>query len=314
MSSGQPRSSSVTRAVRHAPFAIALLVATVVGTARAASPDAIVSPASPTPPAAPVPAATSPQAPGDACGGPGRLLATLNRPTIGYSPCAVPKGSFVLENGYQNQTEGGPSASTVVSYPGGFQRFGVADRLELDLIGPSYNRTRTDDTLTHGYGDLGLGLKAQLPQRGRFTYGVDALVTAATGSGGYSNGGPTQALNLDVAFAASPAIGLGTTLAMSSSAGFRSIAGGDAAGERFGFFQPSFVVTAQIPQYYQFYAEIVGTTKIGPGQGGRIVTDLGVQKLIGSSVEIDAEYGTSLTPVSGSRFHYVGFGAGVRVK
>ncbi len=47
----------------------------------------------------------------------------------------------------------------------------------------------------------------------------------------------------------------------------------DRSGERFGFFLPSVVVTAQLPKYYQFYAEFVGQTKLGPEQGGRTFTD-----------------------------------------
>src|SRR5690242_16479790 len=51
--------------------------------------------------------------PADSCGGPGRLLATANRPTIGYSACAVKKGTAVFELGYQNQSNGTPTAGSI---------------------------------------------------------------------------------------------------------------------------------------------------------------------------------------------------------
>ena len=252
-------------------------------------------------------------APNDACGGATRLLATTNRPTFGYSACAVPKGAILLENGYQNQAQGGASPGVATSIGQGFQRIGVADRIELDLIAPTFNRASSGGTLTTGYSDLGLGFKVELPQHGRLTYAIDGLFTAATGTGGFSAGGPSQTLNLDIAYAASPAIGIGTTLAFASAAGSYTTPTTSRV-ERYGYALPSLVVTAQLPHAYQFYVELVGQTKIGPVQGGRMLTDFGVQKLLGQNIEVDAEYGTSLTPVGGSRFHYIGFGAGVRVK
>jgi len=71
--------------------------------------------------------------------------------------------------------------------------------------------------------------------------------------------------------------------------------------------------TAQLPKYYQFYAEF-DQTKLGPEQGGRTFTDFGLQKLLGPSFELDAEYGVSFTPVNGSTFNYLGVGAGIRVR
>ncbi len=270
---------------------------------------------------APVPSAPAAAAANDPCGGAARLLATLNRPTIGYSTCAVPKDSIVLEEGYQTTFQGGGSPNVTITFPQGFERVGVADRLELDLIGPNYNRSNTASGLTTGYSDLGLGFKYELPQRGRFTYAFDGLATAATGTGGFSAGGPSQTVNLDIAYSASPAIGIGTTLAGSSSAGFYTVGSATAKdgrvvqkGQRFGFFLPSIVITAQIPNYYQFYAEFVGQTKLAPAQGGHVFTDFGLQKLLGPYLEIDAEYGVSFTPLNGSRFQYAGLGAGIRVK
>ncbi len=271
--------------------------------------------ASPQPRASP-----SVEAPNDPCGGPARLLATLNRPTVGYSACALPKGAIVLEDGYQNQTQGGANAAVLSTFPQGFQRVGVGDRLELDLIGPAYNRSRIGKTIATGYSDLGLSFKYELPQKGRFTYAVDGLFQAATGTGGFGAGGPTSAVDVDIAYAASPAIGIGTTLAGYSTAG-ATATGTTPAGlptggitSRYGYFLPSIVVTAQIPNYYQFYAELVGRTKLAPDQGGQVFTDFGLQKLLGQNLEVDGEYGIGFAPVGGSRFRYIGLGLGLRVK
>ncbi len=275
----------------------------------------------PTPSSSPSRRATpAPDLQSDPCGGNGRLLATLNRPTVGYSACAVPTGAIVLEEGYQNTFAGGPAAQTSAAYPQGFERAGVAPGWELDVIGPNVNRQRSGSTLTDGYSDMGLGFKYELPQKGRFTFAVDGLLTAATGSGGFSNGGPTQTLNLDVSYAASPALGIGTTLAGAASTGFFQPGPFSTSGtlaavrEGYGTFDPSLVVTVQWPNYYQFYAELVGQTKTAPRAGGRLYTDFGLQKLLGPYLEIDGEYGIDFTPIDGSRFNYIGFGAGIRVK
>ncbi len=80
----------------------------------------------------------------DPCAGPSRLLATANRPTIGFSTCAVKKGTAVFELGYQNEVQGTSSVGSIQSQvPQNFLRLGVASRFELDVIGPNYEGIRT---------------------------------------------------------------------------------------------------------------------------------------------------------------------------
>jgi hypothetical protein len=297
---------SVAR-VRLALFTLTFSAGGTAGSALAA-PAPTFSP-SPRPSAAPAGRVTR-AAQGDPCGGPDRLLATLNRPTIGFSACAVPPGAIVLEEGYQNQAQSGASPAVAVSYPQGFERFGVVPGLELDAIGPNFNRVRSARALETGTSDLGVGFKYEFAQRGRFTYAVDGLFTAASGSNGFTAGGPTQTIDVDVAYAASPSIGIGTTVAGASLAGF------SAAGEagRFGALIPSAVLTAEIPNGYQFYAEVVAQSKLVPDRGGHVFGDFGVQKLLGPYLEVDIEDAQSFTPLNGSRFHYLGIGTGIRLR
>jgi hypothetical protein len=241
------------------------------------------------------------------CGGHKLLLATLNRPTVGYSVCAVPKGSVVLEEGYQNTTQTGTAPSLFAEYPQGFERVGVAQRFELDLIGPNQNRVSAAGTAIGGASDMGVGFKYEFDPKTQFTYAIDGLYTAPTGSQAFTAGGPTETLNFDIGYSLSDRVGLATTLAAVSSSGPHR----DGTFGRFGAFDPSFVVTYQTPHDYQFYAEVVGQTRIGPGFGGRTYTDFGVQKLLGTNVELDLEEGVGLTPVDGSRFTYTGVGFGL---
>ncbi|MDE2573112.1 MAG: hypothetical protein KGM44_11430 [bacterium] len=266
------------------------------------------------PPALPIPmAAATPTAPpqaADPCGGNARLLATLNRPTIGFSVCAVPPGSVVLEEGYQINVRRGPDTGVAVQYPQGFERLGLSPRLELDIVGPNLNRSRSSAGDSRGLSDMGLGFKYEFAPKGRFTYAVDGLLTAPTGSGGFSAGGPTQTLNLDISYALTPAIALGTTLSGLAGGGVRA----DGSLGRFAAFDPSLVITAQMPNAYQFYAELAGQSRVSPDEGGRAFVDFGVQKLIGPCFELDLEEGIGFTPVQGSRFTYTGLGFGVRLR
>ncbi len=255
--------------------------------------------------ATPAPSPTPP----DPCGGPGRLLATANRPTIGYSACAVQHGTAVFELGYQNQVNGTPSNGSVQSQvPQNFLRIGVAPRFELDVIGPNYVGVRSyqpgaPSTVNHGVADYGAGFKYELPPAGRWTFALDGLYTGPNGSPFLTAGSATITGNLDASYALSPATAVGTTIAVSSTGAYR-----DRARSQYGVTEPSFVLTTQIPHYYQFYAEYVYVSKIAPNNGGRAFTDFGIQKLLGTRTEIDVEYGHAFTGDPLLRFDYIGTG------
>ena len=252
----------------------------------------------------------------DPCGGPGALLATLNRPTIGYSACAIAAGTAVFEIGYQNQITGqGANAQTLAEYPQGFIRFGVRPRFEFDIIGPGEERMRVPlgnglDTVTNGAYDSGIGFKYELPPSARYTIGIDGLYTSPNGSPALTAGSATLTGNLDVAYALDATTGIGTTLAFSSTGGYAA----NGAHGRYGTFMPSLVVTKQLPGEYQLYAEYVHLSKTAPDRGQRNYVDYGVQKLLGTRTEIDVELGDSITPNPAQRFHYVGFGLGVQLR
>jgi hypothetical protein len=273
--------------------------------------------ASPAPGGSPSPATTAAPSPAaDPCGGPARLLATANRPTVGFSTCAVQLGTAVFELGYQNQTNGEGSIGSVQSQaPQNFLRLGIARRFELDVIGPNYEQTRTfspghGDVVEHGVADYGAGFKAQLPPSGRWNVAFDGLYTPPNGSPFLTAGNATFTGNFDAAYAIGSSGSLGTTIAVSSSGGFAA----DGSHARYGLMVPSVVLTEQIPHYYQFYVEYVFVSKLAPDLGGRAFTDFGVQKLLGSRTEIDLEYGHAFTGVPALKFNYVGAGLVVQLR
>lgn len=258
---------------------------------------------SPAPRSSPSPEPSSP------CGGPGRLLATANRPTIGYSACAVKQHTAVFELGYQNQVDGTPSSGSIRSQvPQNFLRLGIIPNFEIDVIGPNYEATRSystgrPDTVTNGVADSGLGFKYELPPMGKWTIAFDGLYTGPNGSTFLTAGNATWTGNFDASYSLSPATSIGTTVAVSSTGGYADNVHG-----QYGTTMPSVVVTTQIPHYYQFYAEYVLVSKIALDRGDRAFTDFGVQKLLGTRTEVDVEYGHAFTGISALKFNYVGAG------
>jgi len=318
-------------------FRPSALVVALLACPAAAFANEIASPTptlSASPSVAPSPSAsTQPEAANDPCGGSTRLLASLDRPTIGFSTCVAPVGSAILEEGYQLNTQGGPAESVSATYPQGFQRFGIVPRLEIDLIGPSFNHVRSDAVIFSGFSDLGLGFKYEIQQKTKLQWAIDGLVTAATGASAFTAGGPTEQLNLDIAYPLSANVGIGTTIGFASTSGTPANTGASkkpgtpstpgsetisasaaATYSRYGAVIPSIVVTDQITHVTQFYAEYVNPTKIAPDLGGRSYTDFGVQQLFSQYVELDAEYGIDFTPIAGSRFRYIGLGLGLYIK
>jgi hypothetical protein len=256
------------------------------------------------------PAPSPSPATADPCGGPARLLATANRPTVGYSTCAVKKGTVVVELGYQNQQNGTPTDGSIQSQvPQNFLRVGVTKNFEVDVIGPNYLATRTygssaaTNGTSHGVTDSGLGFKYELPLQGRWTFAVDGLDLPPNGSPALTAGHTTYVANLDASYSLSPAMAAGTTIAIGSTG-----AAASAGYARYGVINPSFVVTAQIPHFYQFYAEYVYVSKIDAVNGGRTFTDFGIQKLLGPRTEIDVEYGHAFTGIPALKFDYIGTG------
>ncbi|MBC5809984.1 MAG: hypothetical protein GIW95_03890 [Candidatus Eremiobacteraeota bacterium] len=261
-----------------------------------------------TPPPSPAPT-PKPAGTPNPCGGDTLLLSTLNRPTIGFSPCAAAAGTAITELGYFNAANGNPGSGNAVQVGQPFIRFGAADRLELDLIPPNYNLVRsTGSPVQHGFADGGVGMKFELPPSARSVFGVDALLTFQTGSGGFSNGAPVATVNLNQSYSMSPATGVGATAAFSSSAG------PDASGRivRYFTFNPSAVLTAQVPGGTQFYGELYYVSKVGPGGGSRTILNGGIQKLFGPHLEVDAEIGQTLYNAGAPRFHFFSFGVGIQ--
>lgn len=200
------------------------------------------------------------------------LLGVLNRPTIGFSACAVRRGEGVAEGGYQNQWGSPPLAS----YPQGFIRYGVARNFEADLAPPSRG----------GAAHTGFGMKWEAAHDARSALGFDLLYTA-----------PAATLNVDYGRALSSVFGFGTTIGVQRTTGYSALL-------------PSAVVTNQFNSRTQLYAEAFGVTRTSVAGGGLFGVDYGVQYLVTPALELDLELGQ--TTNAGAHANYIGAGTGVR--
>lgn len=232
--------------------------------------------------AGPAPSPSPAAPPADPCGAAHTaLLAALNRPTIGFSPCAVKPRDVVFEAGYANQT-GGQSISL---YPQGFLRYGVSPNLEVDFIGPS------------GKFDSGVGAKYEVAHDDTSALGLDLLYTMPTGSAVFSAGAPVMTFNVDYSHDVGSRFGFGTTAGIAHYGAVTALV-------------PSVVFSNQFNSRAQLYAEAYASTKLRPDGGSLFGLDGGAQYLLSPQVEVDAEIGRTQTDVAAS--HYVGFGFGVR--
>lgn len=214
----------------------------------------------------------------DACGGArSDLLAVLDRPSIGYSPCAAKPHEFIGEAGWVS-----------TSGSSGFLRYGAAPNVEIDAI-------------PGGAADSGFGMKYEWWHDGSRALATDFLYTLPTGAAAFSAGAPTETLNVDYAMPVSRVWSFATTVGAQSSYG---------SGGRFFSWLPSAVLADQWNPRAQAFVEAYAQTRTRPGGGSQLGLDAAFQYLITPDIELDVETGRTISDVN--RSHYAGFGFGAR--
>ena len=231
----------------------------------------------------------------------GGLLAILNRPTIGFSTCAVAPHHFVGEFGIQNTVD---AAGSNLSLGQGFVRYGLGHGFEADINAPNVIAGSTVPFA--GLQDLGIGLKWQFLDRPTLGGAFDLLQSFPTARAGVSLGAPSTTLNLDLATALGPRAGLGMTLAAIDSSGF-----GSRGRRRYMAFQPSMALTDLLTPRLQVYLEGVALSRTAPDAPGAFTLDGGFQYAATPRLELDIEGAQSTS--AGIHSHYFGLGFGFAV-
>ncbi|WP_298173482.1 hypothetical protein [Acidithiobacillus sp.] len=241
------------------------------------------------------------------CAGPSALLALLDRPTVSDSACVVQYGQAVLEAGYQHANLTGTGGGTANNFPEAELRFGLPGNNEFVLLPPNDNvqRTPSDSTYFQGFSATTVGIKHELGYTKHWLGAVESLFTLPSGSPAFGNRGLGVAFNGIVAYAPSDDTGISLQLGVTSQTN-PALAGGG----RFTSINPDITFTWLPLWNLQFYGEVYGQSRTGPGLGSGFDADGGVQYLLTTYCEVDLEEGVRLSGNLGGFTHYFGAGMG----
>ena len=193
------------------------------------------------------------------------------------------------------------------NYPQAVFRTGLPGRSELVLVAPNYTTQSSPDGEGAAWSAVVTGIKHSLGYNSTWQGAVEALFTLPSGSSAFGSRGLGYAVNGLAAYSLTDQTGLSLQLGVSSQTDPK-----DAGGERFTSFISNLVATWQPIARLQFYGEIFGQSKTGPGKGAGYNADGGVQYLLTPSWEVDVEGGVRLTGDLGDYTHYLGAGMGFR--
>ena len=247
----------------------------------------------------------------DPCGGPSALLAILDRPTVGDSPCVVKPGQVLLELGIARYVPNNMSGYSL-GYPQLELRFGLPDSNELVLLPPNLNRVITllpggsSQTISGGSASV-VGFKHEFGYNTQWLWTGEALVTLPSGSPDFGSAGTGYAVNGIVSDSLTPVFSLTLMLGVTHLTAPANMQ----AGAYYWSLNPDLVAVWQTSQTFQFYAEVYGQSHTGPGQGAGYNADGGIQYLVNPDFELDAEIGQRLSGNLGGWSHYIGLGFGL---
>ena len=241
----------------------------------------------------------------DPCSGRSGLLAQLDRPTVSDSACVVPQGRVIAEAGYEHAALSG-AGGTADNLPELELRFGLRGHNELVLLPPNFTRQYGAVGTLSGWSSTTVGIKHEIGYTRRWLGAVEGLVTPSSGSTAYGSARTGAAVNGIVAYAPSSTTGISLQAGVSTQAN-PSLAGG----ARYTSFNPLLTFTWDPRWDLQYYFEVYGQSRIGPGQGAGFNADGGLQYLITPHWEVDAEEGVRLHGQLGGFTHYTGAGLGL---
>lgn len=123
-----------------------------------------------------------------------------NRPSFMFSPIVLPKGSLQLENGCLDS--GLRRGRLGFDLPETQVRIGLARSTEFQVFVPNYVLSKSGGKFSSGVTDISeIGIKQQLPTKGKLKVAIIASVTAPTGTPRLSRGGTSAIFRLPYLYA-----------------------------------------------------------------------------------------------------------------
>lgn len=230
------------------------------------------------------------------------VLTYLNRPNNADSACTVPFKNLLFEMGYlYSDLSGGGNGQ---EFPQLSIRFGLPKDTELVILTPNYNLQTTDPS--SGFDTTWVGLKHQALYSQNWVFSLEGYVIPTSGSNAFGSDDVGGVINGIFAYTFNSAISMTFMLGLNT-----QTTPPDSGGERYNFLSPNLVLTWQVDERLQTYAEIFGQTQTAPGEGAGFNMDLGVLYLLKKNIEIDAEIGRRLTGNLGGYNTYIGAGLSI---
>ncbi|MFI4955155.1 MAG: transporter, partial [Gammaproteobacteria bacterium] len=210
------------------------------------------------------------------------LFSLINRPSVADSPCAVKPGKVMVEMGFQYQSlYPGNGNGHKSNFPTAQLRFGLPAGNELSVLMPNYitQHYSHEETLTGSTATV-IGIKHQFPISQKWTYAAEALVTPPSGNNNFGSNALGTTLNGIVNY------NLTSTLSATMMLGVATqTASFNDGGQRYNSFNPDLLVSWQLKNNLQVFAEVYGQTKTGPDQHDGYNADTGIQYLLTENIE-----------------------------
>jgi hypothetical protein len=231
------------------------------------------------------------------------LTNLISRPTFSTAACVVKFADLLIQTGYTNVTTSGRGANSALTYPQANLSVGLGKNLEFDFVPESFARYSGTPGAS-GSTDSAIGFKYELGYSRKAIVGVNVLYTLATGSAPFSGFGDGLLASANASYALSSALGLFASFGYNVQS-----AGAPGIPARYHDFQPSLGTSLALPQDYTVFVEGFNQSSTAVGLGGRYAFDTGLQKDVGSRLQLDFNYFDYFGAQNGGRQHSLGFGA-----
>ncbi len=237
------------------------------------------------------------------CEGPSALLNIVNRPTVADSACVVPFKEAVLELGFQYQ-QLTHSAGYQQNFPEADLRIGLPANNELVIVLPNY--IHQSMTPHSGFAATTMGIKHEIGYTQTWLSTVEALFTLPSGSAAFGSQNTGAAVNGIINYTFNSTFNLSFMFGVTTQT--QSKLNG---GQRFTSINPDLVLTYVLNQKINFYGEVYGQSKTGPGEGSGFNVDGGILYLPLSNLEVDLEVGQRMSGNLNGFNHYIGTGMSI---
>ena len=216
------------------------------------------------------------------------LSSLTNRGSVTKTPFITPENMGIFSAGYNSEYFKSASSAQNFIQPVAF--LGLPHQSEIIVGLPDYNQIPGDHL--SGASATEIALRKQIGCMKKLISAAEINVTVPSGS--YAFGSPGVGVNISglVQYKINHELSLGSEIGLSS-----ITAPGIFGGSRFLSLNPSLVLSYAPNEKTSVFAEIFGSTKTSPKEGGNVNMDYGIFYLVSKDCLLDFEFGHQLSQV-----------------